>query len=235
LDHLNPAGGGMLAGTELAASGLYQVQHLKKAGAGTEALLDLPSPLKKIKDILDGGLLDLFHVINNMPPQEGDTDIQNKFRWIVSTKSTFSSLPLLIISWIANLYPTFSLQAWGIDTSVRAIKFFTGKAGFKEEEAKQINVVTGCVATGVDSYLRFGISAEEYLKTAKQKKSFVVLMIQTFDIGLRMGAMGAETVEVFAKDPDTVGTALIVRQGLTYGRTAFKALWYLIDKYHFPS
>ncbi|KAL2022076.1 hypothetical protein VTK56DRAFT_6120 [Thermocarpiscus australiensis] len=207
MDDLRSAGG-VLAGTELAAPGLnYRVQGPTKAGAGME-LINLPGPLQKLKDIFDGGLLDFWTVITNLPiSQEGDSDLLRRLRWL----------------------------AWGIDAFVRVVKFFTGKIGLGEVEAKEATVVIGFAATFVDLFLQFGISSEEYLQDGKPKKSFLVLLYKWLDIALRLGGNSAEAVETFAKDPETKGSAIIVRQGLTYGRTVFKALWYLFDKYHLPS
>ncbi|KAK3294046.1 uncharacterized protein B0H64DRAFT_462433 [Chaetomium fimeti] len=107
------------------------------------ALINLPSPLQKIKDVFDGGLLDFWTIVSNMPPKEGDTVLQYRFRWI----------------------------AWGIDTLARVVKLLSPKIGLSEELSKQINVIISCVVTCVDSYLRVRISREEYFKNAKKKVS----------------------------------------------------------------
>ncbi|KAK0728056.1 hypothetical protein B0T26DRAFT_637290 [Lasiosphaeria miniovina] len=84
LDHLDPVGGA-LAGTNMARARLYQFPVLKAGGVGAAGeLFSLPSPLQKLKDIFDGGLLDLISIINNMPPEVGDTETQKRLRWIVS-------------------------------------------------------------------------------------------------------------------------------------------------------
>ncbi|KAK3373917.1 hypothetical protein B0T24DRAFT_527345 [Lasiosphaeria ovina] len=96
LDHLDPVGGA-LAGTNMARAPLYQFPVLKAGGVGAGGeLFNLPSPLQKLKDIFDGGLLDLFSIINNMPPEVGDTETQKRLRWIVSIPPRL--LPFLNLS-----------------------------------------------------------------------------------------------------------------------------------------
>ncbi|KAK3294043.1 uncharacterized protein B0H64DRAFT_443131 [Chaetomium fimeti] len=118
----------------------------------------------------------------------------------------------------------------------KAAKSAPASYRLSEQLSKQINVIISCVVTCVDSYLRVGISSEEYFKNAKKKKSFLVFLYQMLDIGIRLGATATETFETFfAKDPNTIAGALTLRQSLTYTRTIFKVGWYFTDKYYLPS
>lgn len=159
-------------------------------------------------------------VISTLPLREGDTDLEHRFRWVVSATarclrlfsvSFFRSFlnPFFqhrhVVSWIANPFlPSLPLpQAWGIGTFVRFVKFIRGRFDIAKESTKGINAVIGCAATAVDTLLRLGITGEKYQRTAKQKKTaFLVVIYQTIHILLGLGVVGTETFETFfTKDP----------------------------------